>query len=178
MALVTNQENPEQPQQQQPQEPEKPEIPGFSIISRYPNCSAKIERNLAEQSNSKVLHDFQKNPALNREPQISRLSNSARIYNKHGSDKAENQAENDSDTESVAESLASTIPLQCNDVSSSDVEDMENDENADTPPKLTRTKGQPTLVRLFDAYCVTVFHRGRIKIIFTNNEYSIDFKKF
>ena len=102
MALVTNQENPEQPQQQ-PQEPEKPEIPGFSIISRYPNCSAKIERNLAEQSNSKVLHDFQKNPALNREPQISRLSNSARIYNKHGSDKAENQAENDSDTESVAQ---------------------------------------------------------------------------
>ena len=157
MALVTNQENPEQPQQQQPQEPEKPEIPGFSIISRYPNCSAKIERNLAEQSNSKVLHDFQKNPALNREPQISRLSNSARIYNKHGSDKAENQAENDSDTESVAESLASTIPLQCNDVSSSDVEDMENDENADTPPKLTRTKGQPTLVRLFDAYCLKFF---------------------
>ena len=139
MALVTNQENPEQPQQQ-PQEPEKTEIPGFSIISRYPNCSAKIERNLAEQSNSKVLHDFQKNSALNREPQISRLSNSARIYNKNGSDKAENQAENDSDTESVAESLASTIPLQCNDVSSSDVEeDMENDENADTPQKLIRT---------------------------------------
>ena len=151
MALVTNQENPEQPQQQ-PQEPEKPEIPGFSIISRYPNCSAKIERNLAEEANSKVLHDFQKNPALNSSSQISRLSNSARIYNKHGSDKAENQAENNSDTES----LASTIPLQCNDVSSSDVEeDMENhDENADTPPKLTRTKGQqPLMVR----YC-SFFH--------------------
>ena len=146
MALVTNQENPEQPQQQ-PQEPEKPENPGFSIISRYPNCSAKIERNLAEEANSKVLHDFQKNPTLNSKPEISRLSNSARIFNKHGSDKAENQTENISDTES----LASTIPLQCNDVSSSDVEEnMENDENADTPPKLIRTKGQqPSMVRLY-----------------------------
>ena len=131
MALVTNQEKHTE------NEADKP--PGFSIISRYPNAASLRERNLAEATSSRVLHDFQRG-------QLSRLSNSAKVFNKNAPQPAA-----DSSTSSDTESLPSTIPtqnsnIQCNEVSSSE---DEAEEDGDTPQKLRRSKAMVSKICLF-----------------------------